>query len=280
MKGNTVSIHPTAIIHSKAELAADVTVGPFCVIEAEVRVSAGCRLYQGVYLTGRTTIGENCELHPGVIIGHAPQDAKYNGERSYCRIGKNTILREYVTVHRGTMADSETVVGDDCFLLGGAHVGHNARVGNNVTLINNVALGGHVEVEDRVTVGGATGVHQFVRIGELAMITGNARVAKDVPPFALVESAGRIAGLNRLGMRRAAMPADEVREIREAYRLLYGRGGSFREAVQRTCDLVKTPAGQRLARFLQASTDRGVAGRSRSRTSVSRADVASSAGAL
>lgn len=258
-----MAVHSTAIIHPKAELAAGVEVGPFCVIDADVRVSAGCRLFQGVYLTGWTEIGENCTLHPGVIVGHEPQDTKYHGERSYCRVGAGTILREYVTIHRGTIPESETTVGEGCFLLAGSHVAHNCSLGKQVTLINNVLLAGHVEVGDRVTVGGGAAIHQFVRIGELAMIAGQAHVRMDIAPFALVDVHGKIAGLNRIGLRRAGIPHDEITELREAYRRLFGSGIPFREAVAQVCATAKTPSGKRLANFLQSVSKRGLAGGSK-----------------
>ncbi len=258
-----MAIHPTAVIDPKAKLDSSVEVGPYCVIEGHVRVAAGCRLYQGVYLTGWTEVGENCELHPGVIVGHEPQDTKYGGERSYCRVGRGTILREYVTIHRGTIPDSETVVGEDCFLLAGAHVAHNCVVGDSVTLINNVLLGGHAEIGDRVTVGGGAAVHQFVRIGELAMIPGNGRVIQDILPFALVDVEGRIAGLNRVGLRRADIPHEHVREIRDAYRVLFAQGLSYPEALVQLSRGPDSPPQKRLLAFLTAESRRGLAGRSR-----------------
>ena len=258
-----MAIHPTAIVAPEAELDSSVEVGPYCVIDPQVCVGAGCRLYQGVYLTGWTEIGENCEFHPGVIVGHVPQDTKYGGERSYCRIGRGTVLREYVTIHRGTMPESYTLVGEDCFLLGGSHVAHNCKVGNRVTLINNVLLGGHVTVEDRVTMGGAAVVHQFARIGELAMVAGNARVTMDVIPFGLLDPTGRVAGLNRIGLRRAGVSREQVQELRAAYRLLFAARLPFREALKQTRDLVKFLPGQRLLRFLEGESQRGLAGRTK-----------------
>lgn len=258
-----MAIHPTAIVDRKAEIDDTAEVGPYSVIDAHVRVGAGCRLYHGVYLTGWTEIGENCELHPGVIVGHTPQDTKYNGERSYCRIGRDTIIREYVTIHRGTLPESETVVGEGCFLLGSSHVGHNCTVGHRVTLIQGTLLGGHVVIQDRVTLGGAAVVHQFARVGELAMVAGNARVTMDVVPFALTDSQGRIAGLNRIGLRRAGMPPEHVAELRRAYRLLFGRDSRFREAIRRLAEIVEFPPGQRLLRFVEDESRRGIAGRTR-----------------
>jgi UDP-N-acetylglucosamine acyltransferase len=256
-------IHPTAIVHPQADLHSSVTVGPFCVIEGHVQVGAGCRLYQNVYLTGWTQIGPDCELHPGVIVGHAPQDIKYKGERSYCRIGRGTILREYASIHRGTVPESATVVGEDCFLLAGSHVGHNCALGNRVTLINNALLGGHVVVGDGATIGGAAAVHQFVRIGELAMIAGNARVRQDVLPFALTDVEGRVAGMNRVGLRRAGIPRDHVADIRNAIRILFAAGSPLEHRLEQLASAVQSPPGHRLLQFVRATSKRGLAGRSR-----------------
>lgn len=258
-----MSIHPTAIVDRRAEIESDVEIGPFCVIDGPVRIGNGTRLYQGVYVTGWTEIGEGCVFHPGVIVGHEPQDVKYHGERSYCRIGRNCVFRENVTVHRGTTPESATVVGDDCFLLGGAHVAHNCAIRQRVTLINNVLLAGHVEVADQVTMGGGAVVHQFVRIGTLAMVPGVGRVPKDAPPYSLLSVDGRVAGLNRVGMRRAGLSADEFRDVREGYRVLFGQRMPFTDAVHQLASQVRTEAGRTLLRFVQAESKRGVAGRIR-----------------
>ncbi len=258
-------IHPTAIIDPRAKIDSTAQIGPFCVIEGEVEIGPGCRLMQGVFVTGWTTVGANCEIHPHAILGHTPQDIKYHGERSYCRIGKDCIIRENVSIHRGTIPDSETLVGEGCFLLGGSHVGHNCRVGNKVTLINNVLLAGHVVVEDRVTIGGGTAVHQFVRIGELAMVAGLGRISMDIPPFALTDPEGRIAGLNRIGLRRNEYGREELFALREAYRTMYGRRTDFHEAMQQLATQAVTPATRKLLQFLESPTRRGHAGRSKRR---------------
>ncbi len=257
-----MAIHPTAIVDSKAEIHESVEIGPYCVIDANVKVHAGCKLEQNVYLTGWTEIGENCVIHPGVIIGHEPQDVKYSGERTYCCIGKNNVFREYVTIHRGTVPESETRVGDDCFLLANSHVAHNCMVGNNVTMINGVLLAGHVEIGDRVTVGGGAGVHQFSRIGDLAMIAGMAAVRMDVVPYALVDEDGRIAGLNRVGLKRAGLAAGEVLDIRRAYRVLFGKTANFAQACEELAAKVTTSAGRKIAEFVARDSRRGFAGRS------------------
>ncbi len=258
-----MTIHPTAIVHPKAELAADVEIGPYCVIDANVRIAAGCRLYHNVYVTGWTEIGEGCILHPGAVVGHEPQDVKYHGERTYCRIGRNNVIREYVTVHRGTTPESETRIGDDCFLLAASHVGHNCRVGNRVTIVNVALLGGYVTVGDGAMLSGGSVFHQFVRVGELAMIAGGGRVVLDVIPFALTDAQGRIAGLNRIGLRRAAIPTAQVSELREAYRVLFSRGRAFSAAVSRLQAQVRFPPAQRLIEFLLGESKRGLAGPTR-----------------
>lgn len=260
-----MAIHPTAHVHPRADLDPTVDVGPHCIIEANVRVGAGCRLYHNVFLVGWTQIGEGCTLHPGVIVGHEPQDVKYKGERTYCRIGNRCIIREYVTIHRGTVPESATTVGDDGFFLAGSHIGHNCTVGHHVTMINNTLLAGHVEVGDRVTFGGAAGVHQFVRIGELVMVAGHAVAGMDLPPFVLTDRFGRISGLNRVGMRRAEFPAADRAEVRAAFGLLYRSGLPFAEAVTRIAALVQTSSGKKLMMFLQSPSKRGLTGPTRRR---------------
>jgi UDP-N-acetylglucosamine acyltransferase len=260
-----VPIHPTAVVSPKAEIDPSVEVGPYSVIDSHVRIAAGCRLMHHVYVTGWTSIGEGCTLHPGVVVGHEPQDIKYKGERTFCRVGARNIFREYVTVHRGTTPESETVIGDDCFLLAGSHIGHNCLVGSRVTMVNNALLAGHVEVADQVTLGGAAAVHQFVRVGRLSMIGGHARVPMDVLPFAMVDEGGRIAGVNTIGMRRAGIAREDILEVRAAYRTILSSPGGFREGVNRLLASTLSPVGSELTAFLQAPTKRGFAGKSRRR---------------
>lgn len=260
-----MSIHPTAIIDPRARIDESAQIGPYCVVEGDVEIGPRCNLMQGVFVTGWTTIGPDCEIHPHAVLGHTPQDIKYHGARSFCRIGRGCIIRENVSIHRGTIPDSETSVGDECFLLAGSHIGHNCVVGNKVTLINNVLLAGHVTIEDKVTIGGAAAIHQFVRIGELTMVAGLARVSMDVPPFALTDTMGRIAGLNRVGLRRNEYPREETAAVREAYRMLFSGRGDFRAAVQAFISQARTPATLKIATFITAESRRGIAGRSRFR---------------
>jgi len=259
-----MAIHPTAIIDPKAEIDSEVEIGPFCVIDGNVRVGRGCRLYNGVYLSGWTEIGEDCVFHPGVIVGHEPQDYAFEGGRSYCRVGRGTVLREHVTIHRGTEPESETVIGSDCFFLAGAHVAHNCRIGDRVTLINNALIAGHVTVGDRATLSTGALIHQFVRIGELAMVAGNSRVGMDVPPFALTDDNGKIAGVNSVGLRRAEFSKEDVADLRQAYRILYSKKTSFQEGLDQLVKAAETPSAKRLVEFCQEESRRGIAGGSRS----------------
>jgi len=261
-----LAIHPTAIIDRQAKIDSSVEIGPYCVIDANVRIEKNCRLYHGVYITGWTEIAEGCVIHPGAIVGHEPQDLKYKGDRSYCRIGKNTIIREYVTIHRGTVPDSETVVGEECFILAGSHIGHNCVIGHHVTMINDVLLGGYVEIGDRANVGGRAGIHQFVRIGELSMIAGTSRVVQDVIPFSVTDCSGNIVGMNRIGLKRSEIPKDQIEDIRAAYRVIMGEGYSFQEKIDDLTKIVSTPAGHRLLKFLQSDSKRGFTGRSSSKS--------------
>lgn len=259
-----MSIHPTAIIDRHAQIDPSADIGPFCVIDAHVTVGPRCRLWQNVYLTGWTTIGEDCELHPGVVIGHTPQDIKHQGERSYCRIGARNIIREYTTIHRGTGEETATVVGDDNFILGGVHIGHNCVVGNRVTMVNGSKLAGHCTVADRVTFGGDAIIHQFVRIGELAMIGAGAPVAMDVPPYMLVDHDGKLIGINSVGLRRAGLPREDMIALRQAFHVLFRGGRGFRQAVEDLAGRVTTPSEATLIAFLRASSRRGILGPNRS----------------
>jgi len=260
-----MAIHPTAVVDPNAEIDPTVEVGPYAVIDAHVRIAAGCTIGPHAYLTGWTTIGENCRIHYGAVIGHEPQDVKYGGERTFCRIGKDCIIREYVTIHRGTTPESTTEVGEACFLLTGSHVGHNCVVGDHVTLINDVLLAGHVTVGSRTVCGGGVGIHQFVRIGHMVMAAGAAIITQDMPPFALTDREGRVAGLNRVGMRRAGMSREAIADVREAYKKLYGPTVARESLHELLRDSVRSDAGRLVADFIAGSSTRGLAGRARKR---------------
>ncbi len=250
-------IHPTAIVDPAAEIDATASIGPYAVIEGHVCVGAGCRIYPHAYLSGWTELGANCQVHPSAVVGHLPQDLKFDGSRSWCRIGAGTIIREGASIHRGTEPDSETVVGRNCFIMAAAHVGHNCVVGDEVKLANAVLLAGHVTVGNAAFISGGVVVHQFCRIGEYAMVAGGSRITMDAPPFFMFLHDSECVGVNLVGLRRAGFSREEIAEIREAYRILYRTGRAFCAAIDDLAAVVQTAPGRRLAAFLQAPTKRG-----------------------
>ena len=253
-------IHPTAIIHPDARIDESADVGPYVIIDGPVEIGPHVRVYGHAYLTGWTEIAADCQVHPFAVVGHLPQDLAHDGGVSYCRIGEGTIIREGVSIHRGTGADTETVIGKRCFLMANAHVAHNCRLEDDVKMANGAMLGGHVRVGSGAFVSGAAGVHQFVRIGELAIVGGHAKAVMDVPPFTMTDKDGRFAGLNAVGTRRAGISVAERIELKTAFRTLYRSGLPFREAVEVVAQTVETGPGQRLVAFLREPSRRGIAG--------------------
>ncbi|MCK4657999.1 MAG: acyl-ACP--UDP-N-acetylglucosamine O-acyltransferase [Phycisphaerae bacterium] len=251
-------IHPTAIVDKTAEIDASADVGPYVIIEGPVHIAADVRVYPHAYLCGWTRIAENCEVHMGAVLGHVPQDVAFTGERSYCEIGPNTVIREYATVHRGTIPESKTVVGANCLLGVGSHVAHNCVIGDHVNMLNGVLLAGHVHVGARAFLSGGAGVHQFARIGELVMLSGNAAISCDIPPFLLAYGRDQIGGINRVGLTRAGFSRDEIEEIRQAHKLLYRSGRPLSHSIAELAEKVVTPAGHRMVDFLKAERKRSL----------------------
>ena len=249
-------IHPTAIIDTNAEIDPAAEIGAYATIEGEVHVGPRTRVFPHAHLRGWTSIAEDCEIHMGAVVGHEPQDYAYGGERSFCRIGPRTVIREYATVHRGTVPESETVVGADCLLGVAAHVAHNCVVADRVIIMNGALLGGHVRIGTRTFISGNAGVHQFVRVGELVMLSGNASISSDIPPFMLAHDRNRITGINRVGMKRAELSAEEIAEARQGYKELYRSGRAMSRSIAHLGDTLVTPAGRRLVEFLQAPRKR------------------------
>ena len=253
-------IHSTAVIDSTAEIDPTADIGAYTIVEGDVHIGPGTRLYPHAFVGQGTRLGARCQIHPFAVVGHLPQDLKYTGQPSYTEIGDETVVREHASIHRGTIPDSTTVIGQRCFLMATAHIGHNCIVGDDVIMANDSMLAGHVELGRRVFVSGQTGVHQFVRIGEMAMLGGASAITMDVPPFMLVGRPGYVGGPNVVGLRRAGMSPDERQEIRACYRLLYRSGLPFPEAIAQVVATVATEPGQRLAAFLRAPSKRGYMG--------------------
>lgn len=224
-------IHPTAIIHPKAKLDSTVRVGPYAIIDEGVEIGPECVVGAHVYLTGLTTIGARNRFYAGCVIGEAPQDLKYNGEPAGLRIGEGNVFREHVTVHRSNKAAEHTVIGCQGFFMANAHVAHNCQLGDQVILANGVLLGGHVAVDDRAFLSGNCIVHQFVRVGTLAMMQGGSAISKDLPPYTMARGDNGICGLNTVGLRRAGLTPAERLELKQLYRALFREGQNLRSAL-------------------------------------------------
>jgi UDP-N-acetylglucosamine acyltransferase len=233
-------IHPTAVISSDAEIAADVQVGPFTIIDGPVRIGPGCILEGHVCLSGPLEMGRNNFIGHGSVLGKDPQSRAYKGEPTSLRIGNGNTFREYTTVHRGTVEGGGiTILGDGNLLMVSAHVGHDAHIGNNCTLVNNCLVAGHVEMADNVILSGHAAVQQKTRIGRLAMLGGQAASTRDVPPFILQQGYNCVTGLNVIGLRRAGMPRASIDALRAAFRILYREGRTHHEA----CDRIEADHG-------------------------------------
>ena len=216
-------IHKTAIIDSKAKISSDVKVGPYCVIGSNVEILNKTIIHSHVNISGNTIIGKGNKIYPFSSIGNDPQDLKFNGEETKLVIGDNNIIREYVTISRGTAAGgSVTKVGSNCLLMISSHIAHDCIIGNNVIIANNVPIGGHVNIGDSAVIGGNSAVQQFTRIGKMAMIGGMTGVLNDVIPYGLsIGNRNFLQGLNLIGLRRKDIPNKEILSLSEAYKEIF-----------------------------------------------------------
>jgi len=214
-------IHPTAIVSPEAQLAADVEVGPYAVIDGPVSIGTGCKIQAYARILGRTTMGARNVVHATAVIGDFPQDRKYQGESSQVVIGDDNVFREGSTVHRGTGLNTKTVIGNRCYLMVNSHVGHNCVVDDDVMLVNGAVLGGFVQVGARAIVGAYTAMHQFCRIGRLAMTSNLAGHNVDIPPFCIAMSINTVVQLNAVGLRRSGMPRESINGLRKMFQLAF-----------------------------------------------------------
>jgi UDP-N-acetylglucosamine acyltransferase len=250
-------IHSTAIVHPKARLDPSVRVAPYAVIEEGVELGADCVIGPHVYLTGLTTAGRGNRFFAGCVIGDAPQDLKYNGEPTRLRIGDHNVFREHVTVHRSNKPEEETAIGSQNFLMAGCHVAHNCQVGDGVIMANGALLGGHVKVADRAFISGNCVVHQFVRIGTLALMQGGSAVSKDVPPYTILSILNGLCGLNTVGLRRAEFTPAERLELKRLYHALFREGRNLRAAVEAAREQFSSAPARTLLDFV-ATAKRGI----------------------
>lgn len=259
-------IHPTAIIHPEAQLGADVSVGPYAVIEGAAIIGDGCDIQSHAIIGAHVVMGRNNVIGHGAHVGGDPQDYAFKPEvNSRVVLGNDNRIREYVTIHRGTTEGTETVVGDGCFLMVGAHLAHNVRLGNHVILANNVLIGGHVQMGDRVFVGGGTVFHQHMRVGSHVICQGASAFGKDIPPFVLAAERNTVAGLNVIGLRRSGFDAAQRAEIKRAFELLYRSGKNVGQALEAARAEQWSPAVQGFWDFVAESKKRGLCALLRSR---------------
>jgi len=220
-----MTIHPTALVASGAEIDSAAKVGAYAIIEEHVSIAAGTEIGSHALITGHTTIGKNNKIFPFTSIGTPPQDLKYDGEPTTLVIGDDNLIREYVSIHRGTESGrGTTTIGDGNMIMAYCHIAHDCRVGNRVIMANSTTLGGHVEVDDFVNIGGVVAVHQFTRLGEHSYIGGMSGVGKDVPPYVIasgVRGNMRISGINRIGLRRCGYDKETIAKVNKAFVVIF-----------------------------------------------------------
>jgi len=226
-------IHETAVVSCEAKLGVNVTIGAFSVVEAGVTLDDDCQLASHVVIKSGTSLGVNCEVSEGAVLGGRPQHLQAGNEVGRLEIGNHNVIREYVTIHRALQPADATRVGHHNLLMANSHVAHDCNLGDHIIVANNVMLAGHVLVDDRVYLGGAAGIHQFCRIGQYAMVGGQAHVSQDVPPFVMVDGIStKIVGLNRVGLRRSGFSPAELADLKTAYRIVYRAGLTWDETLE------------------------------------------------
>lgn len=229
-----MAIHPLALVDASAQLGRDVSIGPFAVIEAGVVLGDGCCLESHVVVKRDTQIGANNRIGEGTVIGGLPQHTRIPPAPGIVRIGSGNVFREHVTIHRAMEAHNTTLVGDNCLVMAGAHIAHDCRIEDHVILANHATLGGFVTVEERAFVSGNVAIHQFCRVGRLAMVGGLARVIKEVPPYVTIDgTSGYVVGLNTIGLRRSGHTAEQILDLKRAYRITYRAGLRWPEIIAR-----------------------------------------------
>jgi UDP-N-acetylglucosamine acyltransferase len=258
-------IHSTAIIDPKAQLDGSIRVGPYAVIDAGVSLGSGCVVGPHVHLTGLLTAGAGNQFHTGCVIGGAPQDLKYKDAPTRLRIGDSNVFREHVTVHSSNKPEEDTVIGSNNFLMAHSHVGHNAVLGSHIIVANGALLAGHVQVQDRAFISGNCLVHQFVRVGTLALMQGGSAISKDLPPYTIARGGNGICGLNVLGLRRAGFDPEQRLALKRLYHLLFRSRYSLRTALAQAQREYHSEAARALIDFVAGAkrgvcSDKGLAG--------------------
>lgn len=257
-QSSSARIHPTALISPEAELAADVSIGAYTILEGAVRLGPGCVIRPHVHLIGPLSMGSNNRVYTGAVLGEEPQHLKYNGEPTRVEIGDNNIFREHVTVHRATTASVVTRIGSNNFFMANSHVAHDCVIGNHCILANGVLLGGHSQLEDSVYLSGNAAVHQFVRVGRLGLLSGVSGVTKDIPPFTMIQRHNEIMGVNVVGMRRAGIPGPRIDAVRKAFHILHRQGHTLPYALALiSAEFGEVPEVMEMVAFIKRSS-RGI----------------------
>jgi UDP-N-acetylglucosamine acyltransferase len=255
---SSARVHPSSVIGDEVQLGADVEIGPFCLLASKIRIGPGTRLISHVAIFGDTEIGAGNVLHPNVVIGDEPQDIAYTGGVRKVRIGNRNVFREGTTIHRGSEHGEVTTIGDDNFFMQNSHAAHDCRVGNSTIIAGGALLAGWVEVGDRALVSGNCVVHQYTRIGRLAMMRGLSRTSRDIPPFCIMDGTHTLRGINVIGLRRLGFKAAQIRSIREVFLGLFGKRQNLKLALERIASEKLTPEAREMVDFIRASK-RGVA---------------------
>jgi UDP-N-acetylglucosamine acyltransferase len=253
-------IHSSAIVDPKAEISSDVDIGPYTIIGENVSIGSGTVIGSHVVIEPYVTIGPDCEIFQYAAIGAPPQSLKYKGERTYIKIGRETIVREFVTIHRGTeFGGGITQIGEACFLMAYTHIAHDCIIGRKVVMSNNATLGGHITIGDHATVGGLTAIHQFVKVGDYAFIGGKSAVVKDVPPFVIAAGdRAKLHGLNTVGLKRQGFSRKTLSELKKVYRIVFRIGITLNEAIERVnAEVEQIPEVVNFVEFIKSS-ERGI----------------------
>lgn len=252
-------IHPTAIVNKKAELAENVSIGPYSIVEGDVHIGEGSQIDSHCLIADGARIGNHCKIHHGAVLSTKPQDLKFGGEMTTLEIGDNTVIREYCDLNRGTKHRGKSRIGRDCFLMAYSHVAHDCFIGDRVILANGVQMGGHVTLEDWVIVGGLVAIHQFCTVGQHAFIGGGCRVSKDVPPYILAAREPlAYNGLNTVGLRRREFSEEVIGSLKKFYRILYRSKLNTSQALERIrSEMEMTPETQIVLDFIKKS-ERGL----------------------
>ncbi len=250
-------IHPTAIIDSKAEISEGVEIGPYSVIEKNVLIGEGTKIGPHVVIREGTYIGKQCQISQFASIGEAPQFLGYKGEKTFLQIGDHNIIREFVTLHRGTVkGGGKTVIGNENFLMAYSHVAHDCQIGNQVVMANGATLAGHILIEDYAIIGGLSAIHQFCRVGTYAIIGGLTGVLLDIPPYTKAQGdLAKLFGLNTIGLKRANFSEETLKALKKAYRIIFRSSLTLEKAMKRVVEdeISQTPEVQHFLQFIQCS---------------------------